>query len=102
MNDLGQTYNKGMDAMPMKMDEPHYPCMTFDIEQIPELSGKKVGDKITICFEAEVIKCRTVVEPDEKEEEYTIQFNKGMVETNEKVKPSDKVLSKMKDLLDGE
>ena len=97
MNDLGKTHD--MDdtmAKPYDPSEPYYIEQIFDTEQMPGLEGKSVGDKVTICIECEVIKCETEEDADGKEEEYTLKFMQGMVDDEEDVKPTTKVLDKIK------
>lgn len=61
MNDLGESYPSnpcGCDDCQKreegKEDKKHYPRESFTTEQMPELKGLTVGDKVRVVFEAEV------------------------------------------------
>lgn len=97
MKDLGKKY----EAMPMKSEakDIYYPRVSIDKEQLPSLDGKKVGDKVNIEFEAEIVGIYKSENESQKVDEITLELKKAECDEEDDVKPTGKVLEKIKEML---
>lgn len=84
MHDLGETYGK-MEAIPEpsaegKKEKKHYPHHYYTTEQMPEMSGKKVGDKVKLVFEGVITGMSMNDHGKGEKTEYTVEMRKGSCE----------------------
>lgn len=98
MKDIGKKYD---DSQPLEAtkNDVFYPRITMDKSQLPSLDGKKVGDKIEITFEAEVVGIYQRESKSDKVDEVTLELKKAECEYEEDVKPSGKILEKIKEMI---
>ena len=68
MNDLGHKLEAPTDVG----KEKYYPSLSFTTEEIPELKGKKIGDKIKFDMVGEIKGLRE----NDKEISYDVEFHK--------------------------
>ena len=79
MNDLGEKMGE-MEAIPSNKSEKnkkYYPSESFNDEQLPGLSGKEVGDTITLTIKAVVKSVNMRDDGKGKKTDYRLEFHEG-------------------------
>ena len=85
MYDLGEKWGttENYAEKVSKKEEKHYPHEIFSVKMMPELSGKKVGDKVKLVFMAEIVSITKRQNDREDKEEYIVELKKGTCQSYE-------------------